>query len=191
MINIKPQANFGDAIAHEQLRELYFFWQSCCHDGKYPRQKDIQLSIVPHLVSNCYIMDVLEDQKFINRFVGTNIDRHLGISLTGKHTDEYRRGTTLKTQTDFFTYVSQTGMCGHLITRMSSEANEHLIYHRSAMPLSDDGVTINKLLGGWYHHPIDSNSPPLYRVDTTEYEQTALMSVTYEDSLPDKIRAVS
>ena len=177
-------------IAYEHIRDLYLFWQSCCKDGKYPRQSDIDLSKIPDLISNTYILDVLEDQKFSYRFIGTNIDRHLGVSITGKRVDEYRSGAALKTLTDFCSHVAETGDFGYLITKMSSENTEHLVYQRSALPISDDGIVINKLIGGWYYHAVEENPSRMKRVETPDYEQVALMSVIYEDTSPHRLHVV-
>ena len=177
----QPPESFADRITHKRLRELYDFWQNSSEDGKPPPQKDIDLLKVPRLAPNIFIMDVLGDEKFRYRFMGTDIDRHLGASATGLRMDEFRTGAVLKTLTDFFGKVAETGRCGYLRTKMSTEKNDYLMYERLVMPISDDGLSNNKLLGGWYYNQVDDNSPRLKPIDTPEYKQVEMMSVIYED----------
>lgn len=142
---------FRDRIDAAALREIFDHWMHARGDKPYPGQRDIDLARIPKHAPNCFILDVVEPRRFRYRYMGTDIDSHLGANVTGKMLHEFRSGGILETLTEFFGTVAERGRPGFLIDRVKAPSGNIIVYRRVVMPLSDDGERINKLFGGWVY----------------------------------------
>lgn len=180
----EPLAAVEDALAPacDGVRTFLEFWRGSAPAGRFPAQRDLDLTTIPGLVAHAFIMDVLEDRRFRYRFVGTHIDRELGVTTTGIRLDEYRSGAALESLTALFATVAERGVGGHMMTRMSTETSEAQIYERIALPVSDDGETVNKVAGAWFNHWPEGQDQ-LLRDPTpgAELDQIAMMRCRYFD----------
>jgi hypothetical protein len=169
--------------ACDGARAFLEFWRAACPaPERFPAQGDLNLTALGRLIAHAYILDVLEDRRFRYRFVGTHIDRQLGRSITGLRIDEYRTGDALRSLTELFGTVCEQVVGGHMLTRMSSETSEIQVYERIAVPLSDDGETVNKIAGAWFNHwPDDADHLPLNPTPGIDLDQTAMMRLCFFD----------
>ena len=172
--------SFVDEISNPNLVALYEFWRESSDADSFPSQRDLNLSDIPKLLPNCWFLDVLPDRKFRYRFMGTDIDRHLGVSVTGKMVHEFRKGQILETMTEFMGNVAETGNPGYCETRMSTEKKSELIYMRLALPVADDHVNVNKLFGGWYYTPIGDWNLTDSKFSGMNNTETALVRIVYD-----------
>ncbi|MBL8710568.1 MAG: PAS domain-containing protein [Rhodospirillaceae bacterium] len=133
--------------AGPQLRQIYTYWRDRCRDGRPPRRTDIDPIDIPRLLSRLIIVDVVPDaRRFVYRLVGTKEVEVRGFDPTGKSVAEGFIGPTredalgwyeltvktLQPQYDARPYVSTNGKW----------INDETLF----LPLSDDGVTANRVL---------------------------------------------
>lgn len=135
------------AAGDRRVAAFYAFWNQARGTHLYPGQADLDLMRVPRLLPNLFILDVLGGGGFRHRFIGSRIDEHLGVSLTGKNLDAFHGGRALAEITQFYGRVAADGVLGFMQTRLASERFEWLVYTRAALPLADDHQTVNKVLG--------------------------------------------
>lgn len=159
------------AAGDRRVSALFAFWNRSRGPHMYPAQADLDLMSIPHLLPSLFIIDVLGGARFRYRFMGTRIDEHLGASLTGRTFDEFRSGRTLAEITNFFQTIADEGALGLLQTRLPSERFEWLVYTRLGLPLADDHVTINKIVGLFLFEPTAEgyfDIPTLKDIDQNE-----------------------
>lgn len=170
--------DFRSRLEDEKLREIYDLWKQAHQNGKLPRQNDLDLMSFPRLAPNCFIVDIEPDRRFRYRFLGTSIDRHIGRSLTGRLFNEVRDGQLLSTLDELFGGVADKQRPGYAITRMPTEESTFTINHRLVLPLSDDGMVVNKLFGG---HMFIPDSSDVTRTYTEVGDQLGGATVIFED----------
>lgn len=151
--------HFRDRINPPDIREIFDLWMSSRPDARYPAHEDLDLMSIPKLVKSCFVMDALGDRRFRYRFVGTDIDRHIGFPMTGRRLDEVRRGQLHETLTELFATVEETGQAGYAETHMRTETRENMIYHRLALPLSTDGEAVDRIFGGHLFERAETRTP--------------------------------
>ncbi|PIW27119.1 MAG: hypothetical protein COW30_11520 [Rhodospirillales bacterium CG15_BIG_FIL_POST_REV_8_21_14_020_66_15] len=95
--------------ADPRVGELFEFWNAARGANRYPAQADLKLSAIPRLLPNVFVIDVLEGHVFRYRFIGTRIDEHMGVSLTGKVFSDTRSGRLLREITGFFSRIAEQG----------------------------------------------------------------------------------
>ena len=135
------------ASGDPRVGAFYAFWNRARGLRLYPRQSDLDMVSVPRLVPNLFILDVLGGGLFRHRFIGSRIDDHLGVNLTGQNLEPFHSGRALAEITHFYNRVSIDGVLGFMQTRLRSERFEWLVYTRVGLPVADDGETINKIVG--------------------------------------------
>ncbi len=164
--------------ADPRVGELLEFWYAARGDNRFPAQKDLDLSSIPRLLPNLYILDALPGPDFGYRFIGTKIDEHMGVSLTGKRFSQARSGRILHEITNFFSRIVDRGLLGLLATRLPSEKFEWVRYTRFGLPLADDHETVNKILGLYLFDPVREELDQTPNVD--EMDQSELGEVVYQ-----------
>lgn len=163
--------------ADPRVGQLLDFWYASRGAHPYPAQRDLDLMTVPPLLPNLFILDALPDGDFRYRFIGTKIDEHMGMSLTGRLFSDARSGRILREITQFFSRIVDTGQLGLLATRLPSEKFEWVRYTRFGLPLADDYETINKILGLYLFEPIREDAYQTPNVD--DLDQSELGDVVY------------
>jgi len=135
----------ADQIESSLIRRLYLYWRSKCRDGTIPRRADIDPVEIPKLVPNMLIADIEHDPFRVRyRLVGTAIVEATGFEFTGKYLDEI----VLADDEGPFLECYQTACASRLpvLTRIKWHLADDTIgeYDICILPLSDDGVTVNK-----------------------------------------------
>lgn len=130
-----------------KLKQMYAYWHERCRDGKPPRRADIDPVDIPRLLAHLIIVDVVTDpRRYVYRLVGTKEVEVRGYDPTGKSVAEgfigpsredalgwYERAVaTLRPQYDATPYMSTNGKW----------VNDETLF----LPLSDDGLTVNRIL---------------------------------------------
>ena len=126
---------------------LLAFWKAARGNNPFPSQADLDLISIPKLAPNIFILDAEPKDIFRYRYMGTAIDSHIGVNLTGRTVDEFRAGRVLSELTTFFKTVLDTSSMGILTTQLPSETRGATIYTRVGLPIADDHQTPNKVLG--------------------------------------------
>ncbi len=126
---------------------LLAFWKAARGNNLFPSQADLDLISIPRLAPNVFILDVEPKNIFRYRYIGTAIDAHLGVNLTGRAFGDFRSGRVLTEITAFFKTVIDTSSMGILTTQLPSETHGTATYTRVGLPIADDHQTPNKILG--------------------------------------------
>lgn len=147
----------GDALTriaseleYDGLAELLRYWQLVGRGG-LPGRADIDPADIPQLLSNVILIDVQRAPiRFLVRLCGTEVDRLLGRNFTGCYLDDmavpyFERDILL----DYAEVVlhKKPSLTRRTISRPKGD---WLTYQRLLLPMSSDGWTVDKLLGGLY-----------------------------------------
>ncbi len=136
-----------------ELKKLYSYWTEKAGDRPMPSRSDLDPVIdIPELTKNIWLVDVEHDPLgFRFRLIGTEVVVQYGMDFTGKRLDELdfggHRDTILR---DYEETVrsKQPTYRSHMIE--IEDTMRRLPYERILFPLSDDGETVNMLLGGGF-----------------------------------------
>jgi hypothetical protein len=145
-----PFARTASVLEYEGLGELLRYWQRVGRGG-VPSRADIDPADIPRLLSNVLLIDVQRAPiRFRVRLCGTEVDRLLGRNFTGCYLDDIAVGYF---ERDILLDYAEVVL--HKlpkVTRRSilTSGGHWLHYQRLLLPLSSDGWTVDKLIGGVY-----------------------------------------
>jgi hypothetical protein len=131
---------------HPDILRFFAYWRSKCGDRAMPRRADLDPAEIVEFLPNITLVDVVEDsRRFVYRLVGTAEVELRGNDPTGKSVAEAYFAAVPDDALNRYETVCAT--CApfyeeddfQAVDRYVSEANLFL-------PLSDDGVTVNKVL---------------------------------------------
>ena len=134
-------------LKDDRIKEIFDFWKRSRGAHRFPAQGDLNLIDVPKLLPSLFIIDAEENRTFRYRFMGSSLDEHIGIALTGKTFSDHRSGRVLEEITSFFSRIIDGDVLGVMISQLPSETVNWATYTRVGLPLADDHVTPNKVLG--------------------------------------------
>jgi len=147
-------STFADKIETPELRRLYQYWEESRRGRDFPARRDIDPLHFPYILGSVLLLDVLyEPLRFRFRLHGTDLMLRAGYDMTGKMADALpnaeNRAVLLQRcrsliETREPMVVIQERLLGKQIFG----------YEALWLPLSEDGVTIDMLLGALlYRHP--------------------------------------
>ena len=137
----------------QELRQLHRYWQDKAGDRQMPARRDIDpVMDLPAITPYMWLVDVEEEPPgFRFRLLGTEVVAQYGTDFTGRRLDElgidgersaiereYRETVAVKRPTCY----------RHAID--VEETGRYLPYERLLLPLSDDGETVNMLMGAGF-----------------------------------------
>ncbi len=131
----------------DRIAAIYAFWDQARGAHRFPSQADLNLMDIPKLLPHLFILDDEGDRTFRYRFMGSAIDAHIGIPLTGKTFAEHRSGRVLEEITSFFSRIIDGDVLGVMTSQLPSETVKWAIYTRVGLPIADDHMKPNKVLG--------------------------------------------
>jgi len=143
-------ARIASGLEYEGLGDLLQYWQRVGR-GAVPSRADIDPADIPRLLSNVLLIDVERAPiRFRVRLCGTEIDRLVGRNFTGCYLDDITAGYFERDI--LLDYAEVVLHKKPKVTRRSilTGGGRWLHYQRLLMPLSSDGWTVDKLLGGVY-----------------------------------------
>ncbi|MGO8918495.1 MAG: ATP-binding protein [Stellaceae bacterium] len=124
------------------------YWRRQRGPRAMPRRRDIDPTVIPKLLPHLQLIEVLEDgARFRYRLVGTALVAAFGREYTGKYLDELFTGERLAHARRVYLTVCAQHRAVFLSNRYSTTRDLHMIANRLYMPLSDDGRSVNIILG--------------------------------------------
>ncbi len=155
----------------QRLNDLYAFWQVSRGQNAYPAQSDLDLVAIPKLLPNLFIIDAEGPRDFRYRYMGSKVDEIIGKAVTGQLFSDFRTGRTLEELIDFFRRMIERHEMGVIRTRLPSETHDWMIYLRAGIPIADDHVTPNKVIGfiSAEGHGDLSTAPTLVEAEQSEF----------------------
>ena len=149
----KPHTDLT-VVYEPRLRDLNGYWVDKCHGRSMPARADIDPVELKRHLANLVLVDVSgPPSQFRFRLAGTDIVARYGAELTGRNLNDIDLGSDLaaiKEQYEATVLERTPTYCRHFI---ETKKRKHLNYERLLMPLSEDGSTVNMLLGGIYPLP--------------------------------------
>jgi len=133
-------------LRHPLLRNAYDYWCLKKGERELPSRKDISPEDMKTYLANVMLIDVSHDPlDFVYRVFGSGVGRAQGKDYTGKsvrHLEPAEFSALVWHQ--YLDVVNRRTPCLHGVV-FSSEA-KYEKYHRVTLPLSSDGLIIDKLL---------------------------------------------
>jgi len=144
-------SGFDQGIERDELRRLYAYWQGKRAGRPMPAPTDIDPLELRFVVGNLTLVDVSHDPlRFRIRLHGTNLAERSGIDMTGKGEDDYPYPEFARFLVTRFTRAveQQTPLRerADLVLDGRSRRYEDLV-----LPLSRDGVRVDRLLVGVFY----------------------------------------
>ena len=135
------------AIGDPDLNALYEYWASKCNNRAMPHRADINPSEIRSLLPDIFIVEVSYPMRFRFRLVGSMICKRWHEDNTGKWLDELDYDGERATVIEQFSAVARTGVPRCDVAEFVGDNGRYLHYWRLLLPLSEDGVTPNMMLG--------------------------------------------
>ena len=159
----------GNALRHQiilpQQQKFYDYWRSKCRAGKFPSRHDIlPEDISPQLPMTSIIEQVgsgIKDgsNRYRHRLAGTGFWKLYGEEIQGRHIDELPIGCRVEYWHKVLDQVINTRKPLVGVTRPNTPNGSHLAQFWVRLPLSDNGVDINMILG--FDHLLKMSDVPL------------------------------
>ncbi len=146
-----PGSELKDALENPQLLKLFNYWRDQAAGRPMPSRQDLDPVVdVPELVPNIFLVDVEHGPlHFRFRLVGGDIAVMLGRDITDMALEDLDLGdqyTVVCEQYERAAQAAKPTYCCH--EYWTERGSRFLKYERLLLPLSEDGETVNMLLGG-------------------------------------------
>ena len=133
---------------HPGTITLYNYWLAKCHNRKMPARADIDPVEMPRQVlPGICIVDVVDDERrYVYRLVGTGEVEARGNDPTGKSVLEGFFGPSAEDALGWYDKVVETRSPVLDPTPFTAPNGKWITDETLFLPLSDDGVTVSKIL---------------------------------------------
>src|SRR5882757_9527012 len=129
------------------LHALAAYWKEACGLRRRPERADIDPAAIPRAaLPQVLMLDVLGEDDFSYRLIGTGITKAVGRDLTGRSVDASWYGKSYQLVVDACRHVVRTGEPTHLIGE-GRWAEHHWKFEAVVMPLGPV-YDVNILFGG-------------------------------------------
>ena len=142
----KPPYDFrSDPILHEALA----YWREKRATRAMPMRRDIDPAELPkHLLPHLLLIDVVDGgERFHFRLAGTAIVDAFGAEFTGKHADEVIKAERIAHLHRYYRMVIEARRPVLIRSRYLTTKAVDMTANRLLLPLSQDGVQVNMILG--------------------------------------------
>jgi len=136
-----------DTLGDTDLTTLYEYWTSKRIGRAMPRRADINPSQIKPLLPDVFILEIHQPLRFRFRLVGSMICQRWRQDNTGKWLDELDFDGKLDTTLEQHASVARTGVPRCDVQEFVGDNGRYLHYRRLLLPLSEDAITPNMLLG--------------------------------------------
>jgi hypothetical protein len=141
--------DFVSQIGDERLVALHRYWDERRAGRFAPSRADIAPTDIPKLLPYLLLIDIVPGPRYRYRLVGTEVERMFGVKMTGRHIDEIMRGEYL----DFIDGLYRALDEARSPVYSENTYGDHSFRtNRLMLPLSSDGVAIDKVLAGQVFH---------------------------------------
>ncbi|WP_430435732.1 PAS domain-containing protein [Oceanibaculum nanhaiense] len=136
------------------LQPLLAYWKSRCDAERLPARADIDPLDIPRLLPFLYLVDVEHQTggtmpyRFRYRLVGTGIVERNGGDPTGHYLDDFENRPFHETIVADYARCAAERRPVAASRRFMDSSGRHWPYQRLVLPLSENGLDVNMLLGG-------------------------------------------
>ena len=154
----RPDAITYDDVAHvrsARIHRLCDYWRSKHVGGRLPRRADILPEEIPTLLPYVLMVD-LETEPFrvFYRLIGTRVATYNKRDFTGQYLDELDFPSTSRI-IELYHAVMTERRPRFGAANLRSRSAAWVAFEYAVLPLSDDGVTVNKCLAMECYGDID------------------------------------
>lgn len=134
---------------HQALCRLYDYWQAKRAGAFAPPRTAVDPAEIRDLLPYIVLADVVgTPPRFRIRLAGTHVVEAYGEEITGRYADELDFNGIGPEVLAALQAVVRTGRPGVVRRDFVKQDGRPLRYERLVLPLSSDGVTVDKLFGG-------------------------------------------
>lgn len=149
--------SFEQRFRVDDLRLLYAHWQNVRGARPAPARSDIDPASIVSLLPHIGIFDVEEaPRRYRVRLMGSRIVSWYGGDLTGSYLDEVDFGEGPALTFTLLDQVVDRVVPGHMTGEYTKHDGVTIRYERLFMPLSNDGLRVDMVIGAAYRLPPDA-----------------------------------
>ncbi len=135
------------AKASDNVRALYLYWRTKCHDGRLPRRTDIDPTEIPKLLPYLTIVEVVDDERrYVYRLVGTKEVEISGQDPTGKSVAEAYYGPSVEEAHVFYNQVVASARPVYDDSPFVGPDGRYNDDEMLFLPLAEDGRKVSRIL---------------------------------------------
>ena len=138
---------FQAELVTQGQRELYDYWCQTAGSRSMPARSDINPFSVPKLLPCIGLIDLTEglgEARF--RLAGTRLRDVYGEEITGKRIDRVFAGVCADYWHQVHARVVEEGAPLHGVVRGPVQGREHIVLFWLRLPLSQDGICVDRIL---------------------------------------------
>lgn len=161
----------GNAMRHQmvlpQQQEFYDYWRSKCIGDRLPSRADIEPSDIVSQLPMVSLTELEEpqivgaEQRFFYRLAGTGFWRFYGSEIQGRYVDELPIGCRADYWQRVLQMVIDQRRPFHGVTKPQTPIGSHMVQFWVRLPLSEDGVTVDTILGYDHICPLEQAVQPV------------------------------
>ncbi|MDJ0513856.1 MAG: PAS domain-containing protein [Methyloceanibacter sp.] len=138
---------FRAQLVLPEQRLLFDYWQDIAQGRTMPARADFDPLKVPHLLPHLAVVDLRDGfDRGRFRLAGTRLRDIYGREITGLHLTEVYAGCHAAPWQTVHSRVATDAVCAQGIARGPAEGREHVVLHWLRLPLSDDGIRVDRIL---------------------------------------------
>lgn len=148
---------FRAQLALPGQRELFDYWLEISGNRAVPARADFNPIRVPHLLPQLGIIDLrggFDDGRF--RLAGTRLRDVYGREITGLRMSEVFAGDHAAPWRHIHTRIAAEAVSAHGLVHGPTAGRDHIVLFWLRLPLSDDGIHVNRILCHDVGEPRDS-----------------------------------
>jgi hypothetical protein len=134
---------------HESTKAFYDYWLAKCRGRRMPSRSDVDpIEIQRALLPGISLIEIVsDDRRYVYRLVGTAVVDAAGQDYTGRSVRNALSGFALGRALRNYDRVVSTRAPVFDPTHLQEVNSSYAIDETLLLPLSNDGETVNKILG--------------------------------------------
>ena len=150
-----------------QQQKFYDYWRSKCRGDRLPSRADIEASEMHEHLPMVTLTELAPpqnadaEQRFYFRLAGTGFWRFYESEIQGRYVDELPIGCRADYWHRVLNMVVDQRRPFHGVTKPQTPVGSHMVQFWVRLPLSDDGVTVDTILGYDHICPLEQAVQPL------------------------------
>ena len=136
---------FREQIGPDHQKAVYDYWKSKCKPGLLPRRGDLEPTEIPHLLKHVGLIDVLPNDDFRYRLIGTLMVNFFRKEFTGTLVSQSKQGKYGLILRDMYRQVRDFKRPLYSKSRFIYEKEWPIEMRRLILPLSENNNDINML----------------------------------------------
>lgn len=144
---MSPLTDIAEQIDHAGLRDFYRYWLAKRGGRRVPARADIDPIEIRRFLPNIFMLDVIDGgARFRYRLVGTAVGNAIG-DYTGRYVDEALPPAQYAIYRQKYESIIRDFAIHYEVARVLWHERADVLYRRLMLPLSDDQMSANILLG--------------------------------------------